>query len=208
MRSSFYGITAAASLLLASGVATPPSFACGFDGILGDGFSAEHPKSIAVAFAIGDAVASGVVDKAAVTPIVPGSQGYWRAAGRIGAFHRLLAPASVDGSQPPSISLLFIDSKLWARFSPGPQGYELQVHTQGASPGDVVIVTSEAILAAVLDGTMTTQKPIDLGLIAIDGKQDETVAMRRLVVAATDRAHTSAVAGSPATLIRFFGPAR
>ncbi len=82
------------------------------------------------------------------------------------------------------------------------------MHTQGASPGDVVIVTSEAILAAVLDGTMTTQKAIDLELIAIDGKQDETVAMRRLVVAATDRAHTSAVAGSPATLIQFFGPAR
>ncbi len=58
MRSSFYGIIPAASLLLSSGVATPPSFACGFDGILGDGFSAEHPKSIAVAFAIGDAVAS------------------------------------------------------------------------------------------------------------------------------------------------------
>ena len=119
MRSSFYGITAAALLLLASGVATPPSFACGFDGILGDGFSAEHPKSIAVAFAIGDAVASGIVDKAAVAPIVPGSQGYWRAVGRINAFHRLLAAASVGRSQSPSISLLFIDSKLWARLVRG-----------------------------------------------------------------------------------------
>ena len=99
--------------------------------------------------------------------------------------------------QSPSISLLFIDSKLWAKFSPGPQGYELQVHTSGASPEDIVIVTSEPILAAVLDGTMPAQKALDLGLIAIDGKQDEAEAMRHVVVAATDRARASAVAGSP-----------
>ena len=174
MRSALYGLmTAAALLLLASGAAAPPSIACGFDGILGDGFSAEHPKSIAVAFAISDAVTAGVVDKAAIAPIVPGSQGYWRAVGRINSFRRLLSAASVGGTQSQSISLLFIDSKLWSRFSPGPQGYELQVHTTGASPEDVVIVTSEAILAAVLDGTMPAQKALDLGLIAIDGKQDE-----------------------------------
>ena len=98
---------------------------------------------------------------------------------------------------PPSISLLFIDSKLWARFSPGPQGYELQVHTSGASPEDIVIVTSETILAAVLDGTMSAQKALDLGLIAIDGKQDEAEAMRHVVVAAMDRARVGAVAASP-----------
>ena len=86
--------------------------------------------------------------------------------GRINKFYQLLSAASVGGAQSPSVSLLFIDSKLWARFSPGPQGYELQVHTSGALPEDIVIVTSEAILAAVLDGTMLAQKALDLGLIA------------------------------------------
>ncbi len=209
MRSSLYGLTAAALLLLASGAAAPPSLACGFDGIMGDGFSAEHPKSIAVAFAIGDAVTAGIVDKAAIAPIVPGSQGYWRAVGRINAFQRLLSAASVSGTQSQSISLLFIDSKLRARFSPGPQGYELKVHTSGASPEDIVIVTSETILAAVLDGTMSAQKALDLGLIAIDGKPEEAQATRHGIVAAMDRAGTAGVfAGSPATPIRLFGPAR
>ena len=78
MRLALYGaMTSAALLLLVSGAAAPPANACGFDGILGDGFSAEHPKSIAVAFAISDAVTAGIVDKAALAPIVPGSQGYW-----------------------------------------------------------------------------------------------------------------------------------
>ena len=189
-------------------MAAPPAIACGFDGLLGDGFSAEHPKSIAVAFAISDAVTAGIVDKAALAPIVPGSQGYWRAVGRINTFQRLLSAASTGGTPAPSISLLFIDSKLWSKFSPGPQGYELQVHTSGASPEDIVIVTSETILAAVLDGTMPAQKALDLGLIAIDGKQDDAEAMRHAVVAATDRARTSAVAAMPAMPIRLFGPAR
>jgi hypothetical protein len=206
MRLALYGaMTSAALLLLASGAAAPPANACGFDGILSDGFSAEHPKSIAVAFAISDAVTAGIVDKAALAPIVPGSQGYWRAVGRINRFHQLLSATSVSGAQSPSISLLFIDSKLWARFSPKPQGYELQVHTSGASPEDIVIVTSEAILAAVLDGTVSAQKALDLGLIALDGNQDATEAMRHFVALATDRARASAVTGSLARPFRFFG---
>lgn len=206
MRSIIHG-TAAVLLLLTSGLAAPPSFACGFDGILGDGFSAEHPRSIAVAFAISDAVAAGIVDKAAVAPIVPGSSGYWRAVGRIGAFHGVLAAANVGGAHAQGISLLFIDSKLWARLAPGPQSYALQVHAPGAFPGDVVIVTSEAILAAVLDGTLTAQRALDLGLIAIEGEPDEAPAIRDLVISATDRAHGVPVTGRPATLVRAFGPA-
>lgn len=207
MRLVLHGITATALLLLTSGMAPPPSIACGFDGILGDGFSAEHPRSIAVALAISDAVAAGIVDKAAVAPIVPGSSGYWRAVGRIGTFHRLLAAARSGDAGAPAISLLFIDSKLWARITPGPQGYALQVHAPGAHPGDVVIVTSEAILAAVLDGTMAAQRALDLGLIAIDGAPDQTAATRDLVVGATGRVHDVAVTGRPATLVRAFGPA-
>jgi hypothetical protein len=210
MRSALYGaMTLAALLLLASGVAAPPANACGFDGIMGDGFSAEHPKSIAVAFAISDAVTAGIIDKAAIAPIVPSSSGYWRAVGRISSFQRLLSVVSGGGGQPSSsISLLFIDSKLWARLSPGPHGYQLQVHTPGPSPEDVVIITSEPILAAVLDGTMPAQKALDLGLIAIDGKQNVAEAMRHVVVAATNRASVEAIAGSPITPIRFFGPTR
>ncbi|MFG1305557.1 hypothetical protein V5F34_15655 [Xanthobacter autotrophicus] len=207
MRSILHRITATALLLLTAGMVTSPSIACGFDGILGDGFSAEHPRSIAVAFAISDAVAAGIVDKTAVTPIVPGSSGYWRAVGRISALHRLFAAASIADGDAPAISLLFIDSKLWARFSPEPQGYALQVHAPGASPGDVVIVTSEAILAAVLDGTMAAKRALDLGLIAIDGEPNRTAATRDLLVSAADRVKGVAVTGAPATLVRAFGPA-
>lgn len=207
MRSaSQIAVTSAVLLLLGSG--GPPTFACGFDGLLGDGFSATHPKSIPVAFAIADVVTAGIVDKVAVAPIVPGSAGYWRAVGRLSTFQRLLSAENPSGAQPANISLLFIDSQLWARFSSGPQGYDLQVHTSGPSPNDVVIVTIETILAGVIDGTMQAQKALDVGLIAIDGKEDQVEMMRSIMVTATDRTHIGIVAGSFATPIRFFGPLR
>ena len=122
MRSALYGlITVTALLVLSSGLAAPPSLACGFDGLLGDGFSAEHPKSIAVAFAISDAVDAQMVDRATIAPIDPGSRGYWRAVGHISSFQRLLSAASGAGDHSPGIALLFIDSKLWSRFQPRTQ---------------------------------------------------------------------------------------
>lgn len=209
MRSVLYGITtAAALLLLSSGVAAPPSFACGFDGLLGDGFSAEHPKSIAVAFAISDAVAGGIVSKTAMAPTVQGSQGYWRAVGRIRSFQNLLSASGIVGAEAPGISLLFVDSKLWSKLTPSPQGYALEVHTSGASPEDVVVVTSETIFASVLDGSMPIEKALDLGLVVIDGKQDKTAALRTTMLTAADRAKAGVVPASPAMPIRLFGPAR
>jgi hypothetical protein len=208
MRSIFRGApTAAALLLFSSGIAAPSSFACGFDGLMGDGFSAEHPKSMEVAFAISDAVTQGIVNKVAIAPVDPGSQGYWRAVGHITSFQRLLSIAS-DSSNQSGISLLFIESRLWSRIIPGPKGLDLQVHTAGASPDDVVILTNQTVLAAVIDGAMQAQTALDLGLLAIDGKKDQAEAMRQRIIAATDRSLTRDIVESPALPFRLFGPKR
>jgi len=58
--------------LLSAGLLAPQAFACGFDGLLGDSFSAQHPKSLGVAMSVADAVASGALGKEAVAPIEPG----------------------------------------------------------------------------------------------------------------------------------------
>jgi hypothetical protein len=62
-----------------------------------------------------------------------------------------LAPVPT-GEKPAAISVLFIDSNLWARLIPSSQGFHLEVHTAGAKPDDVTIVTSEAILTIALQG--------------------------------------------------------
>lgn len=194
------------------GSPAPPAAACAFDsggaGLFDGNFVAVHPKASVVYFAIVDAVEQGVLDRAAFQPIAPGSSGYWRAVGRMNSLHRLLLAASAKQPTVP-ISLLFIESNLWARFEPGPHGLGIAVHTPGARDGDVVIFTSEAGIAAVLDGRLSVKAALDRGLIAVDGPNsgDRT---KDLILAALDAPESSAAGtlngqGAP---VRFFGPPR
>jgi hypothetical protein len=191
----------------------PPATACAFDsgsaGLFDGNFVAVHPKASVVYFAIVDAVEQGVLERSAFQSIAPGSSGYWQAVSRLNSLHRLLSAASV--SQPASaMSLVLIESNLWARFEPGPRGLDISVHTPGAHDGDVVIFTSEAGIAAVLDGRLPVKVALDRGLIAIDGTNSAGDKTKALILAALDAAEFPA-SGADSTRsppVRFFGPAR
>lgn len=187
-----------------------PAAACAFDsgaaGLFDGNFVAVHPKASVVYFAIVDAVEQGVLDRSAFQAIAPGSSGYWRAVGRVNSLHRLLSAASAP--QPTTaISLLFIESNLWARFEPGPPGLGIAVHTPGPRDGDVVIATSEPGLAAVLDGRLPVKVALDRGLIAVDGANSAGDKARAMMLAALD-APESPVSGTAGAPVRLFGPAR
>jgi hypothetical protein len=200
-----------AALLLPLSVApTPPAAACAFDsgsaGLFDGNFVAVQPQASVVYFAIVDAVEQGILERSAFQPIAPGSSGYWRAVGRLNGFHRHLS--AVTASQPTTaISLLFIESSLWARFEPGPQGLGISVHRPGAGEGDVVIFTSEAGIAAVLDGRLPVKVALDRGLIAIDGPDSAVDKTKKLLLTAFDAAESPA-AGAAGAPMRIFGPTR
>jgi hypothetical protein len=192
-------------------VPAPPAAACAFDngsaGIFGDKFEAVYPKSSVVYFAIMDAIEQGVLERAAFEAIVPGPAGYWRAAGRIAAVHRLIAAQARPAS---AISLVFIESNLWARFAPGPQGLDIALHTPGAGDGDVVVLTSEAGIAAVLEGRLSPAVALARGLIAIDGDEAASEQTRELIVTALGRSEqpSAGTIGARSAPMRLFGPAR
>jgi hypothetical protein len=191
------------SLFLGAAV---PSLGCGFDGMLDGSFSAMHPKSIAVAFAIRDAVEAGVVEKSAIDPIVPNSAGYWRAVGHLNAFQRRLSAAAAQSQPHIAVAVLFIDSGLWARYSLSPHGFDLEVHTAGARDGEAVIVTSEAILAAIVDGRMAVDVAFARGAMVIDGFPPSADAIRRLIIAALSRPSPPDTRTTQTRSVRFFGP--
>jgi hypothetical protein len=204
-------IVITALLVPLCGSPAPPAAACAFDsggaGLFDGNFVAVHPKASVVYFAIVDAVEQGLLDRAAFQPIAPGSSGYWRAVGRVNSLHRLLSAASAP--QPTTaISLLFIESNLWARFEPGPQGLGVAVHTPGARDGDAVVFTSEAGIAAVLDGRLPVKAALDRGLIAVDGPNSAGDTTKELMLAALDAADSLAPGGGRSGPVRFFGPAR
>jgi hypothetical protein len=93
--------------------------------------------------------------------------------------------ASAHLPRPASaISLVFIESNLWARLEPAARGFELTIHTPGAH--DMVVVTTEGSLAAVLNGSLSASAAFDRGQIAIDGEAPARDAIARLLMAALD----------------------
>lgn len=158
----------AGTACLAVLLATPAqSHACGFDGVMGNNFGALHPLSIQVAFAIRDAVEDGHMPASVLDPITPGSDGYWRALGRLKHVHKLLSVTRPDTLEAPSLAILFIDSSLWTRFYPSAGKLRAAVHTAGPEAGDIEIISSEAIVAELLARRMPVSQALESGLIRI-----------------------------------------
>ena len=168
---------------------------------MGASLSAQHPKSLTVAFALRDAVESGALDKAALAPIERGPKGYWRAAAHVQELQRRLAGAKMR-SATPSLALLFIESQLWSRLKPTASGFDLELHAAGAEPQDVVIVTNETVLASLLDGSLAAPAAFGRGLVALDGEPWAVAALREFFLEAFNRPTDRA---SPVSLLPFTG---
>ncbi len=189
-----------AAVLLASQAG--PALPCGFDAPLGNTFTPMHPKSLAVAFAVSDAVASGAIERAA-DPAVAGQAGYWRAVGHLTALQRALSATHAEGGA--AVSVLFIDSGLWARLTPTANGFAMDVHTEGAKDGDVAIITSEPVLAAILEKRLLAADALQRGLIVVDGEGAAVETTSRWLAAAL--VAPAASTGTPQA-VRLFGPVR
>ena len=79
------------------------------------------------------------------------------------------------------MTMLFVESGLWTRYSPTQQGITRQVHVQGPEQGDAVIVTSEAVIAAVLGRRLSMRQAIARGLITFDGPANAARARMTLI---------------------------
>jgi hypothetical protein len=210
-------VSLVAMLVLLTGAPAPPVRACAFDGgaaagLFDGSFEALYPKSSVVYFAIMDAIDQGVLDRSEFQTIVPGPSGYWRAVGRLESIQERLSAVSSGWSQPEAaISVVFIESNLWARLEPGPRRWELTVHTLGAREGNLVVVTSEGGIAAVMDGRLSAKVAFDRGLIAIDGDELRRNAVQEFFVTAFGPVASSSSGprgARNARPVRFFGPPR
>src|SRR3981081_2988424 len=125
----------AAAALMAGAVVSwapqPAADACAFGGgasagLFDGSFEAKYPKSSEVYFAIIDAIDQGVLQRSEFEAVVPGPAGYWRAAGRLKSIQQRLSTIVQAEARPElAIAVVFVESDLWARFEPGPRGFEL-----------------------------------------------------------------------------------
>ena len=142
--------------------ASAPVPACGYHVAIG-GVSVVHPSSIPVAVAIHTAVSEG---RLAPLADVPAPLALIRANG---AMRNFAAALQSDPSSLPAVAVVLVEAHLWGRALPGAGPLSWQAHAEGPANGDVVVVTGEPALAALLDGRLRWDAAIASGLVVVAG---------------------------------------
>lgn len=136
--------------------------ACGYHVAIG-GVSVAHPSSIPVAVAIHAAVSEG---RLAPLADAPSPLALIRANG---AMRNFAVALQSDTSDLPPVALVLVEAHLWGRVVPGAGPMSWQAHADGPASGDVIVVTGEPALAALLDGRLRWDAAIASGLVVVAG---------------------------------------
>jgi hypothetical protein len=136
--------------------------ACGYHVAIG-GLSVVHPSSIPVAVAIQAAVSEG---RLAPLAEVPAPLALIRANG---AMRNFAAALQSDPSGVPAVAVVLVEAHLWGRSTSAEGRAAWQAHADGPANGDVILVTGEPALAALLDGRLRWDAAIASGLVVVAG---------------------------------------
>lgn len=158
---------ATAALTLSALVATGgAAWACAFDGVFPDPWAFAHPAALPVAVAINRAITAGQVEPVAAT--TNPTRALMRANRQVDQLAERLNGA--DAGAPARLSVLFVEADLWSRLDRNPDtGYRVAHHTAGAEPGEIVLVTGEPALTAILAGRLDIDRALADGVIMIAG---------------------------------------
>ena len=140
-----------------------------------------YPKSLYVISAVWRAQLDGVIAGSAQIKPTPSIVGNYATAAHL--LRRLGEKISSQQADPasPSVSLVLIGPVLWTRFSAGGDRREPQIHTGGPAAGDVVVVTDEPVIEAVVSGHLTADAAEKRGLIRYYGTPADVTAIRTLL---------------------------
>lgn len=69
----------------------------------------------------------------------------------------------------PAFSVVLIGPMLWARFDRAGGKLSLEAHADGPGRGDVIVVTDEPVVTALVEGLITPQAARRLGLVRLYG---------------------------------------
>ena len=154
-------------------VAARSVFACGFE----DPNSASkargtlnwtYPNALYVTSAVWRAQLDGEIPRSESPSPVSALIGYGATIKRLGVLREHLL--NVRGGRPvPTFSIVLIGSMLWTHFEPSQTDVRMTTHAAGPSSEDVVIVTDEPVIRALIDSQLTPQHARGLGLISLYG---------------------------------------
>jgi hypothetical protein len=166
------------ALLVAAYVAAAlPGMAlgCGYHAGFAVGLTTVHPASIPVALAVHDGVNSGRLPRLSDAPA---PLALMRATG---AMRGLSEALSTNAADLPPVALVLVEAHLWGRITSAPGGTRLEAHVNGPTGGDVILVTGETALRALVDGRMNWEAANASGLVIIDGPAEGREQLARLL---------------------------
>ncbi len=158
---------------LAGPVAPPSAFACGYEnpsdlamGMLNWVF----PKALYVRSAVWQAENAGILPPRPDTPAKDlFGGGFRRAAASMNGLGERMGGVLPMAGQRPSFSIVLIPAVMWTTYAATSGGYTVQVHADGPAKGDVVIVTDEKVVRALVDGSLTAVAAESHGLVRFYG---------------------------------------
>ncbi len=168
---SRFNIVLVAYLLSASTmVFSPSAFSCGLEpmfhqGSLGGGY----PGAMRVAVAVADAREGGLLPSANLeVPNKVRFQQIMRDVVKLQArLDRIRNHIADAGSN--NFSLLLAGPSFWAHYHLKPGGVLARYHANGPLRNEVVVITHQAVLSALLSGTISITQATDLGLLEFSG---------------------------------------
>jgi len=158
----------------------PVAIGCGFHSPMKVQLEGMYPGSLAVAVALRKAADNGVIDTAALqTPSRRGAL-YIDTVRRLHAFRKAIAASPAAAELPTSLSLGYVESWLWTRYSQVGGKIHADIHSDGPTKGEAVVLTGEAVVTEILAGRLSIERALDDGMILIEGSESEKTAMRHV----------------------------
>ena len=147
-----------------------PVHSCGLEPSVNGGFTISYPGSLEVAVAVAKARSEGLLPAAspdAMTNEVR-LQKMQVDLRRLQARLNKTRDERVDGNAA-AFSLVLVGPALWSHYHMESTQVEAHYHVGAPIDGEVVVLTHHAVLRALLNGRLSTQKAMDLGLLAFSG---------------------------------------
>ncbi|CAH2401843.1 hypothetical protein [Mesorhizobium ventifaucium] len=168
----------AAAVLLATAGPKASAFACGYEnpsalalGMLNWVF----PNALYVRSAVWRAEKAGILPRPLPAGPAKGlfGSGFRRAAASMARLGERMHTAALTTGKAPSFAVVLIPAVMWTTYAPSPRGYVVRVHAEGPAKGDVVIVTDEKVVRALVDGSLDALSAERLGLVRFYGPAGE-----------------------------------
>jgi hypothetical protein len=163
----------AITVLLASVIAAPATLACGYEnpsdmalGLL----NWVYPKALYVRTAVWKAEDAGILpSRSSNTAKDLFGGGFRRAAASMYGLGNRLSTSGPATGEEAGFTVVLIPAVMWTRFIPTAEDYSVKIHVNGPEKGDVVIVTDEKVVRALVNGSLDAGAAESHGLIRLYG---------------------------------------